>query len=36
MGAIGTQQVFAVLKKLGHRSIELERGSMNYKIWKTN
>jgi hypothetical protein len=34
IGAIGTQQVFATLKSLGHQPIELERGSMNYKIWK--
>ena len=34
IGAIGTQQVFAVLRQLGHQPIELERGSMNYKIWK--
>jgi hypothetical protein len=34
IGAIGTQQVFSVLRQLGHQPIELERGSMNYKIWK--
>jgi len=34
VGAIGTQRVFSVLKNLGHHPIELERGSMNYKIWK--
>lgn len=34
IGAIGTQRVFSVLKQLGHQPIELERGSMNYKIWK--
>jgi hypothetical protein len=34
IGAIGTQRVFAVLRELGHQPIELERGSMNYKIWK--
>lgn len=34
MGAIGTQQVFKILQELGHEPIELERGSMNYKIWK--
>lgn len=34
IGAIGTQQVFASLRKSGHQPIELERGSMNYKIWK--
>ena len=34
IGAIGTQRVFSLLKNLGHHPIELERGSMNYKIWK--
>lgn len=34
IGAIGTQKVFSVLRLLGHQPIELERGSMNYKIWK--
>lgn len=34
MGAIGTHKVFATLRELGHEPIELERGSMNYKIWK--
>lgn len=34
IGAIGTQQVFKALSQLGHKPIELERGSMNYKIWK--
>jgi len=34
IGAIGTQRVFAMLRQLGHQPIELERGSMNYKIWK--
>ncbi len=34
LGAIGTQQVFKKLVALGHKPIELERGSMNYKIWK--
>jgi hypothetical protein len=34
IGAIGTQRVFKVLQELGHHPIELERGSMNYKIWK--
>ncbi|MFA5418438.1 MAG: HEAT repeat domain-containing protein [Bacteroidales bacterium] len=34
IGAIGTQQVFSILRQLGHQPIELERGSMNYKIWK--
>ncbi len=34
IGAIGTRAVFADLAKHGHKPIELERGSMNYKIWK--
>ena len=34
IGAIGTKKVFDDLLKQGHRPIELERGSMNYKIWK--
>ena len=34
IGVIGTQQVFSVLQRQGHKPIELERGSMNYKIWK--
>ncbi|MCL4469444.1 MAG: HEAT repeat domain-containing protein [Deltaproteobacteria bacterium] len=34
IGAIGTRAVFADLTRQGHRPIELERGSMNYKIWK--
>ena len=34
IGAIGTKQVFSILRELGHQPIELERGSMNYKIWK--
>jgi HEAT repeat protein len=34
IGAIGTRAVFADLARQGHRPIELERGSMNYKIWK--
>lgn len=34
LGAIGTQEVFKRLIALGHEPIELERGSMNYKIWK--
>ena len=35
IGAIGTKKVFNDLQKQGHRPIELERGSMSYKIWKT-
>lgn len=34
IGAIGTRQVYQHLKDLGHTPIELERGSMSYKIWK--
>lgn len=34
IGAIGTRRVFDTLRQLGHQPIELERGSMNYKIWK--
>ena len=34
IGAIGTRAVFADLAGQGHKPIELERGSMNYKIWK--
>lgn len=34
LGAIGTRKVFSLLKKDNHNPIELERGSMNYKIWK--
>jgi hypothetical protein len=35
IGAIGTQQVFEDLQRQGHLPLELERGSMSYKIWKT-
>lgn len=34
IGAIGTRKVFENLRLQGHTPIELERGSMNYKIWK--
>ncbi len=34
IGAIGTRKVFEDLKRKGHTPIELERGSMNYKLWK--
>lgn len=34
IGAIGARAVFENLKSQGHRPIELERGSMSYKIWK--
>jgi hypothetical protein len=33
-GAIGTNRVFEDLKLQGHFPIELERGSMGFKIWK--
>jgi hypothetical protein len=35
IGAIGTQRVFDDLIKQGHQPIELERGSMSFKIWMT-
>jgi hypothetical protein len=34
IGAIGARAVFDSLKQQGHRPIELERGSMSYKLWK--
>ncbi len=34
IGAIGTRRIFDHLVASGHHPIELERGSMNYKIWK--
>ena len=34
IGAIGTSKVFEDLKAKGHFPIELERGSMSFKIWK--
>ncbi len=34
IGAIGARAVFKNLKCQGHQPIELERGSMSYKIWK--
>lgn len=34
IGAIGTQKVFKNLREQGFHPIELERGSMSYKIWK--
>lgn len=34
IGATGTKKVFENLKSLGHAPIELERGSMSFKIWK--
>jgi hypothetical protein len=33
-GATGTTRVFEDLKQKGHVPIELERGSMSFKIWK--
>ena len=33
-GAVGTAKVFQDLSKQGHLPIELERGSMSFKIWK--
>jgi hypothetical protein len=35
MGAVGTHRVFENLREQGHTPIELERGSMSFKIWKT-
>lgn len=35
IGAIGTKKTFDELLKSGHNPIELERGSMSYKIWKS-
>ena len=35
MGAVGTHRVFEDLDERGHTPIELERGSMSFKIWKT-
>jgi HEAT repeat protein len=34
IGAVGTQQVFENLEQQGQQPIELERGSMSFKIWK--
>ena len=34
IGAIGARAVFADQQRQGHKPIELERGSMDYKIWK--
>ena len=34
IGAIGTRRVFDDLKQQGHVPLELERGSMSFKIWK--
>jgi len=35
IGAVGTRRVFEHLRQQGHIPIELERGSMSYKIWKS-
>jgi HEAT repeat protein len=35
IGAVGTRRVFNDLLQQGHNPIELERGSMSFKIWKT-
>lgn len=35
IGAIGTRSVFDDLQKQEHAPIELERGSMSFKIWKS-
>ena len=35
IGATGTCAVFNDLKRQGHRPIELERGSLGFKIWKS-
>jgi hypothetical protein len=35
IGAVGTRAVFDDLQRQKHEPIELERGSMSYKIWKT-
>jgi hypothetical protein len=34
IGAAGTQRVYENLRQQGHTPIELERGSMSFKIWK--
>jgi hypothetical protein len=34
IGAAGTRRVFDDLARNGHRAIELERGSMSFKIWR--
>lgn len=34
MGAVGTRRTFEDLRRQGHDPIELERGSMSFKIWK--
>lgn len=34
MGAAATQRTFADLESQGHQPLELERGSMSFKVWK--
>jgi len=34
IGAVGTKKAFDNLTTQGHRPVELERGSMSFKIWK--
>ena len=34
MGAVGTHRAFEHLRDQGHNPLELERGSMSFKIWK--
>jgi HEAT repeats len=34
IGAAGTRQAFEDLRRQAHRPIELERGSMSFKIWR--
>ena len=34
MGAAATRRTFADLEKQGHQPLELERGSMSFKVWK--
>jgi len=34
LGAVGTRKVFEDITAQGHSPIELERGSMSFKIWK--
>jgi hypothetical protein len=34
IGAVGTHRVYEDLRQQGHTPIELERGSMSFKIWK--
>jgi HEAT repeat protein len=34
VGAVGTRKVFEDISAQGHSPIELERGSMSFKIWK--